>query len=64
MGWGQELAVEIEGRELAGRTMLLTDFFKLVADENNGLTPQTLMIIHELTFDEKDITGIMSLVKK
>ena len=42
--------------------MSLTDFFELVPDENNGLTPQTLMIIHELTFDEKDITGIMSLI--
>ena len=59
MGWGQELAVEIEGRELAGRDMLLTDFFKLVADENNGLAPQTLMVIHELIFDEKDVTGII-----
>ena len=65
LGWGQEeLAVEIAGRELAGRTMLLTDFFRLVADENNGLTPQTLMTIHELVFDEQDITGIMSLINE
>jgi hypothetical protein len=64
LGWGQELTVEIAGRELAGRTMLLTDFFRLVADENNGLTPQTLMTIHELVFDEQDITGIMSLINE
>ncbi|OEU11734.1 hypothetical protein FRACYDRAFT_244856 [Fragilariopsis cylindrus CCMP1102] len=64
LGWGQELAVEIEGRELAGREMLLTDFFKLVADENNGLTPQTLMVISELIFDKKDIIGIMSLINE
>ena len=55
LGWGQELV---------GREMLLTDFFELVPDENNGLTPQTLVVIHELKFDEKDITGIMSLINE
>ena len=44
--------------------MLLTDFFELVPDENNGLTPQTLVVIHELKFDEKDITGITSLINE
>ena len=45
------------------RAMLLTDFFGLVADENNGLTPQTL-IIEGLLFDEKDIAGLMSVIRK
>ena len=53
LGWGQNR-----------RAMLLTDFFELVADENNGLTPQTLMVIHELIFDEKDISGLMSVIRK
>ena len=44
--------------------MLLTDFLRLVADDNNGLTPQTLMTIHELVFDGKDMSGIMSLVEE
>ena len=47
----------------AGDEMLLTDFFELVPDENNGLTPQTL-IIEALVFDGKDITGILPLIKK
>ena len=52
LGWGQNR-----------RSMLLTDFFELVADENNGLTPQTL-IIEGLLFDEKDIAGLMSVIRK
>ena len=52
LGWGQNR-----------RAMLLTDFFELVADENNGLTPQTL-IIEGLLFDEKDIAGLMSVIRK
>ncbi|OEU18122.1 hypothetical protein FRACYDRAFT_238556 [Fragilariopsis cylindrus CCMP1102] len=42
--------------DLAGRDMLLTDFIKIDADVNNGLTP---FIIHELIFDEKDVSGII-----
>ena len=49
--------------QLAGHDMLLTDLLELVADENNDLTPHTL-IIEGLIFDEKDISGIMSLIKK
>ena len=49
--------------QLAGHDMLLTDLLELVADENNDLTPHTL-IIEGLIFHEKDISGIMSLIKK
>ena len=55
LGWGQGHAV--------GDDMVLTDFLELVADENNDLTPQTL-IINGLVFDAKDVTGIMSFVTK
>ena len=55
LGWREEHAV--------GDDMVLTDFLELVADENNDLTPQTL-IINALVFDAKDITGIMSLVEE
>ncbi|OEU07396.1 hypothetical protein FRACYDRAFT_251201 [Fragilariopsis cylindrus CCMP1102] len=43
-----------------GDEMLLTDFFELVADENNELAPQTF-IIKALFFDEKDIAGVPDL---
>ena len=52
LGWRQENA---------GDEMLLINFLGVVADEGNDLTPQTL-IIEELTFRKKDITGIMSLI--
>ena len=55
LGWREEHAV--------GDDMVLTDFLELVADENNELTPQTL-IINGLVFRKKDITGIMSFVTK
>ncbi|OEU07567.1 hypothetical protein FRACYDRAFT_264895 [Fragilariopsis cylindrus CCMP1102] len=54
LGWGQRHA---DG------DMDLTDLLEEVADENNDLTPQTL-IINGLSFREKDITGIMSFIKK
>jgi len=49
------------GQGHAGGDILLTDLLELVADENNDLTPQTL-IINGLVFRVKDITGIMSLI--
>jgi hypothetical protein len=55
LGWGQ--------RHTGGDDMVLTNFLELVADENNDLTRQTL-IIEELTFRERDVTGIMSFIKK
>ena len=51
------------GQGHAGGDILLKDLLKLVADENNDLTPQTL-IINGLVFDAKDITGIISFVTK
>ena len=51
------------GQGHAGGDILLKDLLKLVADENNDLTPQTI-IIKELIFYEKDITGTMSLLQK
>ena len=57
LGWREGHAVGDE------HDMVLTDFLELVADENNDLTPQTL-IINGLVFDAKNITGIMSFVTK
>ena len=58
LGWQQKHVPQH-----AGDDMLLTDLLERVADENNDLTPQTL-IIYGLSFREKDITpGIMSLIK-
>ncbi|OEU10418.1 hypothetical protein FRACYDRAFT_271141 [Fragilariopsis cylindrus CCMP1102] len=54
LGWGLRNTGDEDG-------MVLTDFLELVSDENNDLTPQTLVIIG-LVFDEKAISGIMSLV--
>jgi hypothetical protein len=51
------------GQGHAGGDILLTDLLELVADENNDLTPQTI-IIKESIFFEKDITGLMSLLQK
>ena len=51
------------GQGHAGGDILLKDLLKLVADENNDLTPQTI-IIKESIFFEKDITGLMSLLQK
>ena len=56
LGWQQ-------GQVPANGLMSLTDLLEHVADENNDLTPQTL-IIKALTFREKDITGLMSFIKK
>ncbi|OEU14332.1 hypothetical protein FRACYDRAFT_240867 [Fragilariopsis cylindrus CCMP1102] len=53
LGWRQRLV---------DRDMLLTDLLERVANENNDLTPQTLMI-KALVFDKKYITGILSLIK-
>ncbi|OEU06661.1 hypothetical protein FRACYDRAFT_265802 [Fragilariopsis cylindrus CCMP1102] len=47
LGWGQ--------RHTGGDDIVLTDLLEEVADENNELTPQTL-IIEALTFREKDVT--------
>ena len=54
LGWRQGLA---------GNEMLLTDLLERVANANNDLIPQTL-IIKALVFDEKDITGILPLIKE
>ena len=49
LGWGQ--------RHTGGDDIALTDLLEEVADENNELTPQTL-IINGLVFRVKDITGM------
>ncbi|OEU09128.1 hypothetical protein FRACYDRAFT_249041 [Fragilariopsis cylindrus CCMP1102] len=58
LGWQQKHVPQH-----AGDDMLLTDLLERVADENNDLTPQTL-IIKGLTFYENAIPGIMSFTKK
>ena len=56
LGWRQ--------RHAGGNTRWdLTEFLEEVADENNDLTPQTLMI-KGLVLLKNDMSGIMSFIKK